>query len=77
MTDGFSEINKDELECCDICKVRKLMIIATVDGKTKLGPWVYMCEDCFREFGVGIGLGRGQRLIYNKNLGVTNGYGIS
>lgn len=36
---------------------------AAVDGKTNFGPWAYMCEACFATHGVGLGLGKGQRLI--------------
>ncbi len=36
---------------------------ARYDGKTIHGPWAYMCEQHFTEFGVGLGTGRGQRLI--------------
>jgi len=36
---------------------------AAVDGKTNMGPWAYMCEGCFQSHGVGLGLGKGQRLI--------------
>ena len=35
---------------------------AAYDGKTKAGPWGFMCEACFGTYGIGIGLGRGQRL---------------
>ena len=36
---------------------------ATVDGKTKMGPWANMCEKCFGQYGLGLGTGMGQRLI--------------
>ena len=36
---------------------------ARYDGKTTSGPWGYMCERHFRTDGVGLGLGKGQRLI--------------
>lgn len=36
---------------------------AEYDGKTKSGPWAYMCQACFVRVGVGLGLGRGQTLI--------------
>jgi hypothetical protein len=36
---------------------------ANYDGATRLGPWAYMCDDAFRKYGVGVGTGRGQRLI--------------
>lgn len=32
------------------------------DAKTKLGPWAYMCEECFKDHGIGLGLGKGHRL---------------
>ena len=35
---------------------------ATVDGKTRMGPWACMCEACFALYGVGLGTGKGQRL---------------
>lgn len=35
---------------------------ATVDGKTTLGPWAYMCDVHHTQMGVGLGTGRGQRL---------------
>jgi hypothetical protein len=37
--------------------------LAAYDGKTIHGPWAYMCEGCFKMFGVGLGTGRGQRLV--------------
>ena len=36
---------------------------AHYDGKTILGPWANMCEQHFDEYGVGLGTGRGQKLI--------------
>jgi hypothetical protein len=44
---------------CDICMDED----AKYDGKTKRGPWGYMCQGCFDIHGVGIGLGKGQKLI--------------
>jgi hypothetical protein len=44
---------------CGICKVRN----AQYDGQTQQGPWAYMCEACFQIHGIGLGLGKGQRLI--------------
>lgn len=57
---------------CDFCKLDPLVIIqlAHYDGKTKTGPWAYMCEDCFSKFGVGLGLDKGQHLVLrNTTLG--------
>lgn len=39
---------------------------AAVDGKTKDGPWANMCDECHTKFGVGLGTGRGQRLIEGR-----------
>jgi hypothetical protein len=43
---------------CQLCKIKE----ATVDGKTKTGPWAYMCYTCHRIYGMGLGPGRGQLL---------------
>lgn len=39
---------------------------AVYDGRTRGGPWAYMCEACFGEYGRGLGLGKGQRLALRK-----------
>lgn len=46
-------------EKCDLkgCEIRKTF----VDGKTRMGPWAVMCENCHEVAGCGIGPGRGQR----------------
>jgi len=36
---------------------------AVYDGKTTMGPWANMCNGHFRIYGVGLGLGKGQKLI--------------
>ena len=52
---------------CDLCQVN----IAEYDGATNLrgpnipGPWANMCRLCFAQFGIGLGLGRGQKYIYS------------
>lgn len=50
---------------CDIHKqaTPPTYVPAVADGKTTLGPWAFMCQDCFDRLGVGLGLGRGQRLV--------------
>jgi len=52
-----------ELPVCDICKIEGCSEPAEYDGKTIYGPWANMCEEHFRLHGVGLGTGRGQRLI--------------
>jgi late competence protein required for DNA uptake (superfamily II DNA/RNA helicase) len=51
---------------CDVCSSQK----AEYDAKMKTGPWAYMCSECFKIYGIGLGLGMGQKLIY-KNEGET------
>jgi hypothetical protein len=46
---------------CDFCKAE-----AQYDGKTKMGPWAYMCETHFQMYGIGLGPGRGQKLLYRR-----------
>lgn len=45
---------------CDLCIDGTL---AEFDGKTKEGPWAFMCGTHFHLFGVGLGVGRGQALL--------------
>lgn len=40
---------------------------AAVDGATVMGFWAYMCQDCFKRFGIGLGTGKGQQLILAKD----------
>ena len=49
---------------CDICD--KETPQEYFDAKTKQGPWATMCSWCFRQHGIGLGLGRGQR--YQRNV---------
>lgn len=42
---------------CDFCAQT-----AAYDGRTRMGPWAYMCEAHYVQHGVGLGTGRGQRL---------------
>jgi hypothetical protein len=51
---------------CDVCKNENPDYPpedAQYDGKTRYGTWGYMCERHFQSNGVGLGLGKGQRLI--------------
>ena len=56
-----TEVKVEVLPKCDFCDSQ-----AAYDGKTKMGPWANMCEAHFKVSGIGLGLGRGQRLILNK-----------
>jgi len=57
--EGF-EVEVLELPDCDIPACGKK---AGYDAKTKMGPWANLCEEHFQEHGVGLGLGKGQKLI--------------
>ncbi len=49
---------------CDICThLRGERAAAAYDGATIQGPWANMCEADFGRYGVGLGRGRGQRLV--------------
>ena len=47
-------------QLCYICEER----LAKYDAKTIHGSWAYLCNDCFFEFGIGLGEGLGQKIIY-------------
>lgn len=59
---AHTKVTVTELPPCDFCKQEGHMTEAKYDGRTNLGPWAYMCERHFRIYGIGLGLGRGQRL---------------
>jgi len=53
----------------DKCDLRKTVTDDVIyDGKTNFKPgdplssrWAWMCESCFSERGIGLGVGRGQK----------------
>lgn len=48
----------EALPTCSFCDKQ-----AYYDGRTNMGMWANMCEDHFKQYGVGLGVGRGQRLV--------------
>lgn len=38
---------------------------AVYDARSKSGPWAYMCQAHFDRYGVGLGMGKGQKLTTN------------
>lgn len=52
---------------CDLCDAK----MAEIDGKTQSGPWAYMCPDCHRKRGVGLGIGRGLQLMIKETKEVS------
>jgi len=58
-----SEVGVTRLPNCDFCRVNGLTHKAEYDGRTRRGVWANMCEQHFKLHGVGLGTGRGQRLV--------------
>lgn len=46
---------------CDFCTAT-----AAYDAKTHMGPWANLCKQHFAVYGVGVGTGRGQRLVLKE-----------
>lgn len=54
----------EELPLCDFCKQDGIDREAKFDGKLNFGTsWANMCTAHFNRFGIGLGLGKGQRLM--------------
>lgn len=64
MGDGTS-VEVATIPQCDIHAFDKGVsgVPAAYDGKTQLGPWANMCQACFDQYGTGLGVGRGQKLV--------------
>ena len=58
MKNNNTEVEVVKLPMCNFCSKE-----ATYDGKTTMGPWAYMCKDHFLVNGIGLGLGKGQKLV--------------
>lgn len=55
------EVKVSRLPDCDFCNSP-----AQYDGKTVIGPWANMCEVHFKQYGKGLGLGKGQKLVLGR-----------
>jgi len=53
------EVVIEKLVQCDLCKIAE----AKYDARSKMGPWGYMCQKCFGFYGIGLGIGKGQKLV--------------
>lgn len=62
---GWSAMAYEEPKC-DICPARGTNYRAVVDGRMHNGAWAFMCKDHFRENGIGLGMGKGQVLLYSE-----------
>lgn len=47
---------------CDMCQTA----LARYDARTCWGSWANLCTACFGQYGAGLGLGKGQRLVLKK-----------
>lgn len=64
-----TEVKVAALPKCDVCRAQHVQHPpdATYDGKTKTGPWAFMCQQCFDQQGTGLGTGKGQRLVVGSD----------
>jgi len=61
-----TEVYVGERPKCDICRMKGINSEALYDAATVHGPWAYMCQMHFNQIGVGLGTGRGQRLLIKE-----------
>lgn len=48
---------------CDFCQEHNNTQPAYADGKTVMGPWANMCRHHYMVYGIGFGLGKGQKYV--------------
>ncbi len=56
-----------EYPLCDFCMEDFNKTEATYDGVTVYGKWAFMCKYHFELYGIGTGLGVGQKLIKKED----------
>jgi hypothetical protein len=54
-------------EACDTCGGKLKATPHFYDGKTRMGPWAWMCSPCFMRLGSGLGTGKGQKYSSKSN----------
>jgi hypothetical protein len=64
-----------ELPYCDYCKANGIRNRADYDGKTKSDSWYNMCHFHFKKYGIGLGTGKGQRLVITQDNSWPEGHG--
>jgi len=52
---------------CDLCREQGKAVKAIYDAKTIHGWWAYLCEEHFNKLGIGLGLGKGQKLVLKED----------
>ena len=68
MVDQHTETKVKTFPRCDFCPSDALY-----DGRTTAGPWANMCNLHFQQHGVGLGLGKGQRLVIEQAVDPDSG----
>lgn len=58
-----TSVKVKRLPTCDFCNEKEQTTPARYDGRTNFGPWANMCQRHFDSYGIGLGLGKGQRLV--------------
>lgn len=56
-----TSVTVEKLPNCDFRHESETL--AAYDGRTIGGSWAYMCQQHFERYGIGLGLGKGQKLI--------------
>lgn len=59
-TDVSEQVTVARLPNCDMCGPG---VPAEFDAKTERGPWANMCFKHYKVHGIGLGTGKGQRLV--------------
>lgn len=64
MKQPHTQVEVDKLPLCDFCDQDGVKRAAYADGKLNFGTsWAYMCKPHFNVYGIGLGLGKGQKLV--------------
>ena len=50
---------------CDMCG--HLCVSILYDARTNFRPWATMCYDCYRQYGVALGNGMGQKYQFDDD----------
>jgi hypothetical protein len=61
-----------KLPSCDVHRLEHAELVeASYDARLKFGSWAYVCEDCFTNYGVRLGVGFGQKLVLKNSRTVV------
>ena len=63
---NHTQVEVTHIPPCDFCKEDGEDRPAEYNARTVSGYWAYLCLAHYRGYGVGLGLGKGQKLILKK-----------